>query len=331
MPVQLRSKSNLAKQVTAKAQIQCQGGGVSPKHPISHGGQLGTIATTKDFSLSLCLASGQSFAWKCEEDVWTGAIGNVGFILRQEGTDLFFESSSENNQGAVKILIRYLSLDEDHEKILKTFPDDKFLKQSIEFCSGLRVLKQDPWECLAGFILSSTKQIIHIQQIWKKLCQKWGDPVRIGERGTIIHTFPSADRLARCSETELRSCGMGFRAPYLLCAAQKVASGQLDLELLKKLSLQEARARLMELHGVGRKIADCVLLFSLGHSEAFPVDTWILKVLMKVYFSKKRKVHSKKLIEFTETYFGPYAGYAQQYLFHYVRTNPESVALPKKK
>jgi len=183
----------------------------------------------------------------------------------------------------------------------------------------LRLLKQEPWECLASFILSSTKQIVQIQQIVELLCCLYGERVAAPECRGPQYAFPRPERLALCTEAELRESKMGFRAKYLLAAAQAVASGRLDLESLRLMTCAEAREKLMELPGVGRKIADCVLLFAYGFQEAFPVDVWVLKALQQLYFPKRR-ASAKRLAKFTATYFGPYSGYAQQYLFHYMRT-----------
>jgi N-glycosylase/DNA lyase len=285
------------------------------------------LSNQRSFSLDCCLNSGQSFGWSFTKGIWKGSIRDIGFLLKQKGDKIFYKASCSSERSA-KILANYLSLEEDHELIAKSFPTDPFLSKAVLYSPGLKILRQDPWECLAGFILSSTKQIVHIQQIWKKLCERYGDKVSVSE--TSIHCFPTALRLSQCSEVELRGCGMGFRAPYLLNAAQKVVSGGLLLEHLKNEPISVARMELMKLHGVGRKIADCVLLFSLDKSEAFPIDTWILKVLKKIYFSKKRKIDLKRLIEFSETHFGLYAGHAQQYLFHYARMNPEFVKTKEK-
>src|SRR5207237_2996259 len=127
--------------------------------------------------------------------------------------------------------------------------------------------------------------------------------------------FPSAERLARVSEAELRACKMGFRAPYLRAAAMAISSGQFDPARLSQLSLFEARVELMKLHGVGTKIADCVLLFAGGFHSAFPVDVWVMKALRQLYFPRRR-VSPARLRRFTSSHFGPHAGYAQQYLFH---------------
>src|SRR5262249_2008564 len=138
-------------------------------------------------------------------------------------------------------------------------------------------------------------------------------------------SFPSSGRLAQVSEKELRDCKMGFRAPYLRETAMAVAGRELELEHLGRLPVEEARSKLLELPGVGRKIADCVLLFACGFDEAFPVDVWVSKGLRELYFPKRR-VTAKRLVKFSQSHFGRYSGYAQQYLFHYMRTRSRSTS-----
>jgi len=191
---------------------------------------------------------------------------------------------------------------------------------AVSACRGLRLLRQDPWECLASFILSSTKQIVQIRQIIALLCERYGQPVPGPAVEGPAHTFPSATKLATLTEADLRGCKMGFRAPYLLETARIIAKGTLKLEELQGLPVEAARLKLIELPGVGRKIADCVLLFAYGFQSAFPVDVWILKALRQLYFPR-RQVKMKKLHGFAANHFGPWGGYAQQYLFHYMRTN----------
>jgi N-glycosylase/DNA lyase len=180
-------------------------------------------------------------------------------------------------------------------------------------------LRQDPWECLASFILSSTKQIVQIQQIVRSLCECYGERLVESDTGAPNFAFPSPAKLATLGEAQLRSCKMGFRAPYLLKTARIVASNELDLESLRTLRTTEAREKLCELPGVGEKIANCVLLFAYGFQDAFPVDVWVQKAIRQLYFPK-RKPSVKRLKNFVQTHFGPNAGYAQQYLFHYMRT-----------
>jgi N-glycosylase/DNA lyase len=208
---------------------------------------------------------------------------------------------------------------------------------AMEHCPGLRLLRQDPWECLASFILSSTKQIVQIQQCVELLCERFGEPVRSGlsaerrqssphqmaalgrEAATVHFAFPTAERLAAAAESELRACKIGFRAKYLHAAARMVAAGELNLTRLQALPLETAREELMRCPGVGRKIADCTLLFSCGFDAAFPIDVWVERALQQLYFPRRR-VKRARLERFAATHFGPHAGLAQQYLFHYLRT-----------
>jgi len=156
---------------------------------------------------------------------------------------------------------------------------------------------------------------VQIRQIVALLCERFGEPTL----GAGPACFPTPQRLAAASEAELRACKMGFRAPGLLAAACAIADGKLDLESLRQLNYTEARTELMKLRGVGGKIADCVLLFAYGFDSAFPVDVWIERALQELYFPRRR-ASDKRLRKFAATHFGPHAGYAQQYLFHYMRT-----------
>jgi N-glycosylase/DNA lyase len=151
------------------------------------------------------------------------------------------------------------------------------------------------------------------------LCERFGESIPAAPQYAPAFAFPSPARLARATEAELRACKMGFRAPYLLETARSVTEGKTELERLRELPVEIARDELLKLPGVGRKIADCVLLFAYGFPTAFPVDVWVIKALQKLYFPRRRAA-AKRLRHFSETHFGPHAGYAQQYLFHYMRT-----------
>src|SRR5262245_43742678 len=186
-----------------------------------------------------------------------------------------------------------------------------------DFCRGLRILRQPNWECLATFICSSMKQVAHIRQISLALRKRFGEQWRIGNQR--VYTFASPRRLAQASEKELRDCKLGYRAKTLRATARLVSSGQADLEAWSALSDAELRQQLCALPGVGRKIANCVMLFAYERLRAFPVDVWIERVLTQHYFSSGRKMTAQRLREFSETYFGEHGGYAQQYLFHHAR------------
>lgn len=218
-------------------------------------------------------------------------------------------------------LRRYLGLDLDLDGVVATFPDDAPMRASCAACQGLRLLRQPVWECLASFICSSTKQIVQIQQIVSLLCERHGVPVPVPEFHAEAYAFPTVSAIAGCTERHLRDCKLGFRAPYLLSTAQMLESEAVSLEAIEGLETPAAREVLMGFPGVGRKVADCVLLFGYGRQDAFPVDVWVQKALQRLYFEGKRRRTIRQLLEFSARHFGPYAGYAQQYLFQYARSH----------
>jgi N-glycosylase/DNA lyase len=271
----------------------------------------------RDYELAATLSSGQAFRWRPRDGAWEGVIGPRWVRLRQRDGGVEAETAAPVSDWTW--LMDYLQSDLDLGSILLTFPNDAAMRASVAACRGLRLLRQEPWECLASFILSSTKQIVQIEQIVALLCARFGAPLAVPAGHEPVHAFPSADRLAAASEAELRACKMGFRAPNLLATARRVAGGELNLRGLQSRSVHEARAALVDLPGVGEKIANCVLLFAYGFQQAFPVDVWVRKVIRQYYFPK-RPPTPQRLRRFVGTYFGPNAGYAQQYLFHFVRT-----------
>ncbi len=286
------------------------------------------VFALRDHDLATTLGSGQAFRWREVGDGWEGVV--AGRWVRLTVRDATFEARIALPCTEWSWLTGYLRLDEDLSAVIATFPADAPMRTAVAACPGLRLLRQEPWECLASFILSSTKQIVQIQQCVALLSHRFGDPVASGGAETW-HAFPSFARLASATEAELRACKLGFRAKYLLGTARMLAAGEIDLDALHALSTDDARAALMRFPGVGRKIADCVLLFAYGRQDAFPVDVWVLKALRLLYFPR-RAPKPDRLRRFTETHFGPNAGYAQQYLFHYVRTKvPELRSRTKKR
>jgi N-glycosylase/DNA lyase len=301
----------------------------------------------RDYDLAATLDSGQVFRWQRVENSWHGIVGRYFLRLTQTPGGIHAETSAPVADW--NFLREFLQTEIDFAAVLQSFPDDEPMRRAVATCHGLRLLRQDPWECLASFVLSSTKQIVQIRQIVARLCERFGERIDMkqtntqvgrvtpcapppangyflvheGARGTTRPTppfaFPSPQRLAAATENELRDCKMGFRAPSLLAAARQIANGSFDLEKIRSLDCAAARAELMKLRGVGGKIADCVLLFAYGFDSAFPVDVWIERALQELYFPRRR-ASDKRLRQFAATHFGPHAGYAQQYLFHYMRT-----------
>lgn len=271
-----------------------------------------------NYALAETLASGQAFRWKNVDGGWESVIGGRWVRLTEAEGGIRASTIPDKNFEGWQWLEDYLQTRVDLDEVIASFPKDEHLARAVSELRGLRLLQQDPWECLASFILSSTKQIVQIQQIVGLLCERFGE--RVASPGaTEWFSFPVAERIAGLTEAELRCCKMGFRAPYLKGSAEMIVSGAVNLEAIRRMEVAEARLELMRLPGVGRKIADCVLLFGYGFQEAFPVDVWVLKALRQLYFPR-RQPNARRVLKFTETYFGPNAGYAQQYLFHYMRT-----------
>jgi N-glycosylase/DNA lyase len=275
------------------------------------------LLPVRDYDLDATLDSGQVFRWQRDDEVWNGVLGKHFLQLTQTANGIHARAAAPVDDW--NFLREFLQTDVDLAAILKTFPDDEPMRAAVASCHGLRLLRQEPWECLASFILSSTKQIVQIRQIVALLCEKYGAPTL----GAGHACFPGPEKIAPLTEAELRACKMGFRAPSLLNAARQIAEGKLDLEKIRSLDYAAARTELMTLRGVGEKIADCVLLFGYGFNSAFPVDVWIERALQKLYFPRRR-ASEQQLRKFAATHFGPYAGYAQQYLFHYMRTKNEA-------
>ena len=269
-----------------------------------------------EYDLDATLDCGQAFRWTRSADTWTGVVASRWVRLRKEANALHAETAVPQTDW--RWLSEYLQVEVSLATVLKTFPSDPPLRSAIAACRGLRLLRQEPWECLACFILSSTKHITQIRQVVELVCQRFGEALLTPQGSTPAFSFPSPERLSQLSELELRACAMGFRAPHLLEAARAVAEGRLELARLHTLSVSVAREHLMQLDGVGPKIADCVLLFACGFAEAFPVDVWVERALRELYF-RRRKVSPRRFREFAATHFGPNAGYAQQYLFHFIR------------
>lgn len=269
-----------------------------------------------DYDLDATLASGQVFGWRRRAEAWIGVVRGRWVALRQSGGQLIAETVEP--QPDWSWLTDYLQLSVNLEVILNTFPQDPLMLEAMADCRGLRLLRQDPWECLAGFILSSTKQIVQIEQIITALRTRFGAPVPVAPGERPAFTFPSATQLAANNEAELRACKMGFRAPNLRATAQQIANGSCRLAELRAMPIEHARAELLKLPGVGPKIADCVLLFAYGFPTAFPVDVWVARTLRR-HYPRTRRMSLPQLREFGQAYFGPNAGYAQQYLFHHIR------------
>ncbi len=214
----------------------------------------------------------------------------------------------------------YFDMGTNYAKITRQLAKkDPHMAKAVEFGSGIRILKQDPWEMLISFIISQNKAIPHIQQCIRNISKQFGTPLEeIDREDNPYYAFPTPEQLSKASEEALRLCKVGFRAPYIVDACHKVLNGEVILNDLWIMSADEAREQLMTIKGVGPKISDCILLFAYGKGEVFPTDVWIKRVVEGLYFEGK-EMKIEEIQAFAKSYFGKLAGYAQQYLFYYGR------------
>jgi N-glycosylase/DNA lyase len=265
-----------------------------------------------EFDLALTLGCGQVFHWRRHGAGWLGMIGDSPCYAEQRGEALLVP------RGMEKIAAHYFALDHPLAEMRATFPDDPAMTVASGACHGLRLVRQPHWECVATFITSAQKAVVHIAQISHTLRQRYG---RAAEwNGERLFSYPKPAALGALDEADLRACALGYRAKNLLRAARMVASGEVNFSDVARLGDDDATEDLQRLPGVGPKVANCALLFGFGRLAAFPIDVWIERILRSIYFARKRKVTPKRLREFSARYFGPYGGYAQQYLFHHART-----------
>ena len=278
------------------------------------------------FNLDFTLCCGQSFRWNKHGEWWYGIVGEKVFRIRQIGNKLEFENVD------TYFVRDYFGLHDDLQEILSRITKDKHIETAVKELKGLRILRQDPWECLISYICATYKNIPAIKQTLLKLSRKLGRKTRFDRY--CFYTFPTPAKLAKAGVKELRECGLGYRAKYVSETAKAIHESDFELEGLKRTSYKKARQKLLNFRGVGLKVADCVSLFSLEKLEAFPVDVWMKRIIAKHYASRfeaefirkiscqKSLAHSEyeRLSMFGRRYFGEFAGYAQEYLYHYERT-----------
>ena len=266
------------------------------------------------FDLYSTLYSGQAFRWR-QVDGWdVGVLFDNVVKLRQAEGGVEMACGPDPEESMASLVRDYLGLGVDIEQVCGAISRDDRIDRSIAEYRGLHVLRQEPWECLVAFIISSYSNIQRISKHVEDIADRFGRAV--GYEGHQRSTFPRPATLREVGEATLREMGLGYRAPYVAETSEIVASGEIDLYALREATYEEALATLLKLPGVGDKVANCVLLFSLDKLQAFPVDVWIHRVLGEWYFDPDTKISPKKMRLWAQEYFGEYAGYANQYMFH---------------
>jgi len=261
-----------------------------------------------EINLDDTINSGQVFLWKKFDSKWYGINGEKMLIL---------EEKLDTN---CRDIHKFFRFNDDFQKIKKQLSKDKVVKEAIKNFPGMRILRQDPFQCYISFVVSSNSNIPNIQTRLQRLCQMFGEKKMI--HGKEFFLFPKPEKLANASITNIGKCGLGYRTKYVKEAAIAVDKGIIDFPYLKKIDYRDARDDLCRVFGIGKKVADCILLFSLDKLEAVPLDRWVLRILQK-YYSKEFQIETKSITDKTYDelhdkivdHFGKYAGYAQQFLF----------------
>ena len=267
-------------------------------------------------NLENTINSGQVFLWKQIQNNWFGV----------NGQDVLRITDSGKIKSYTKQKIDFLREKDNLEEILRMISKDKTTRQAVKKYLGMRLLRQDPFQCLISFIVSSNSNIPKIKTCLENICKNFGEKIFFENKEFFL--FPEPKILASASIQEIKNCGTGYRSKFIISASDMINSGKINLEYLKKCEYFKAKEIISEIPGVGNKVADCVLLFSLDKLEAVPLDRWIIRILGKYYpniFEISTKTITNKQYEILHekivNYFGPYAGYAQQFLFKMEREN----------
>lgn len=260
------------------------------------------ITNVKNFDLSQTLDCGQAFRWYQKNNgTWCGIAFGKYIELFYENNSIVITGATENDFN--NVWKEYFDLDRNYEQIIEEVSQNPTVAKAAEYSSGIRLLNQEPWEALCSFIISQNNNIPRIKGIVERLCESFGSKIDGG------YTFPSAQTIAALTLDDLAVIRSGFRAKYILDAAIKVSSGEINLEALKSTDYDTARNILMSIKGVGPKVADCVLLYGLSHKNAFPRDVWINRALEQMFDGNIPDCAKQ------------YGGIVQQYIFHYIRNN----------
>lgn len=272
------------------------------------------IQDIRDFDVNHIFECGQCFRWNKEEDgSYTGVVKNKVINVFQDGTRVEF-----NNIGDFETIKEYFDLDTDYGAVKEALSFDQIMQEAIKFGYGIRILRQDEWETMISFMISANNRIPMIKRVIENLSACFGDYI-CSYRGKDYYTFPKAESLANAPVERIFECKAGFRSPRIKEAASRFLKERETIYNIKNMTYDEGLAYLKTYSGIGDKVANCILLFSMRHFDTFPVDVWIRRIMQTLYLSKDTRDEDIK--KFAEEKFGQYAGLAQQYLFFYAREN----------
>ncbi len=273
------------------------------------------VEGVRDFNLKHTFECGQCFRWSKEEDgSYTGVVRGKILNIKQEREQLIFRNSTRED--FYEVWYDYLDLERNYDQIKTILAEkDPIMKRAIMFGEGIRLLNQEEWETLVSFIISQNRSISTIRKNVESLCERYGKYIGKYE-GKDYYEFPLPEVLAEKCSDDIAECKVGYRAQYIARAACSIRDSK-ELYALEKSSTADAQGFLLNLFGVGPKVANCVMLFSMKKHESFPVDVWVMRVMKELYGLN----NIKEIQEFAEKSFKQYGGFAQQYLFYYAREN----------
>ena len=264
-----------------------------------------------DFNLKHTFDCGQCFRFKETSAGYSGvAFGKKVFLKEEDGSVIIDNLTREEFE---KNWYCFFDFDRDYGEIKNYLSSDETMRNAIEFGNGIRILKQDFFECLISFIISQQNNIPRISKAVEGFSQLFGKEKEYN--GEKYYAFPTPFEVADINEKDLEPLKLGYRNPYIIEAISKVNSGDLSGEELEGMSYDDAKKKLLSVKGIGNKVADCILLFSLGKFESFPVDTWIKKAMQTLY-----GIDEKNISDYKDVNYGKYSGFAQQYIFYYMRS-----------
>lgn len=270
-----------------------------------------TVKDVKNFNLHDILESGQCFRWVRNKDSsYTGMAYGKAINITQKENDLIFKGCNQDD--FKNTWYRYFDFETDYSSIIEKLEAlDSNMKEAIKFAPGLRVLNQEPWELLISYIVSANNNIPRIKKCINTLCERYGEPIEF--MGETLYNFPTPKALVEAGEENIFLCRVGYRAKYIYMTAKRYIENK-DIFNYRG---EELKKELIKFHGVGPKVADCVMLYTGLSKEAFPIDVWVKRIMTQLYEDKLKK--EKNIDLFARKYFGEYAGIAQLYLFYYAR------------
>lgn len=278
------------------------------------------LENQESFNLQHIFECGQCFRWNIQDDgSYIGVIQDAVIKVKKDNNKIIFNGVM--NADIKEVVEKYFDLNTNYEKIKSELSKiDEFMKQSTEFGEGIRILKQDLWECIISFIISANNNIPRIKKIIDRISENYGNKMLF--EGIEYYSFPTPEQLSKASVEDLRKLGLGFRDKRVYETTRKIVTKEVDLEKIKSLNdTKKIKEELLKLDGVGPKVADCIILFGLHRFDVFPIDVWVRRVMNDLYIhnENEEKVNKKMLNDLAKTKFNDMSGIAQQYLFYWKR------------